>query len=71
MSIQSILSMSIVFLISGCTVNGKSLTQMMDKNSSNATTEQRSDPEGLKFNFKWANKEYHDGEEDININVNH
>ena len=51
----------------------------MDKNISNSPkeeistetnkTENNSSSSGFKINLKWANKEYHDGEEDIKFHI--
>jgi len=65
----------IVLFVSGCTVNGKSIDQIMDKNISSSTQEKEKALDTNKSNFpkihlKWANKEYHNGEEDINFNIN-
>jgi len=72
-------------LMTGCTVNGKSLNEMMGKkeNSSNKETSsnldkltpdrvkiEKSEKSFSKIHFKWANKEYHDGKEDIGFTVN-
>ena len=75
----------VALLMTGCTVNGKSLNEMMGKKESIVKKESPSNLDKLtpdapkvtkgeksssKINFKWANKEYHDGEEDINFRVN-
>ena len=72
-------------LMAGCTVNGKSLNEMMGKKENSSKKESSSNLELLtpdapkldkadsltsKIHFKWANKEYHDGKEDINFSVN-
>jgi len=66
-------------LFSGCTINGKNISQIMDKNISNPPqkeistdtnkAENNSSNSGFKINLKWANKEYHDGEEDIKFHI--
>ena len=72
-------------LMAGCTVNGKSLNEMMGKKENSSKKESSSNLDKLtpdapkvkkaekstsKIHFKWANKEYHDGKEDINFSVN-
>ncbi len=72
---------TMLFLLSGCTINGKTINQIMDKNTSqtqkkvtnkisdnNQTENNKSN--NFKINLKWANKEYHNGEEDIKFHVN-
>jgi len=66
-------------IISGCTINGKNISQIMDKNISNSSpkesstdsnrTENNTSSSGFKINLKWANKEYHNGEEDIKFHI--
>ena len=69
----------VALLMIGCTVNGKSLNEMMAKKESSSNLElltpdapkvTKDEKSSSKIHFKWANKEYHDGEEDINFTVN-
>jgi len=75
----------VALLMTGCTVNGKNLNEMMVKKESTVKKENSSNLELLtpdapkmnqaenftsKIHFKWANKEYHDGKEEINFTVN-
>jgi hypothetical protein len=72
-------------LMTGCTVNGKSLNEMMGKKENSSKKESSSNLDKLtpdapkvtkseksssKIHFKWANKEYHDGNEEIGFTVN-
>jgi len=70
-----------MFLMMGCTVNGKKVGDMMGnkvsepkeeniENVEDATTVPESKESSSSINFKWANKEYHDGKEDINFDMN-
>jgi len=70
--IKSIIIISILF-VAGCTINGKNLNQLMDKNSSEPQKDTLTDTNKSNFpkiHIKWANKEYHNGEEDINFHIN-
>jgi len=70
---KGLIIFAIVLGISGCTINGKSIDEVMDKNVSKSPTKDDSletnKTSGLKFHLKWANKEYHDGEEDIKFHL--
>ena len=69
----------VALLMTGCTINGKNLNELMG-HKDNSVKKDKGAPEDImtekveksssKIHFKWANKEYHDGEEDINFTVN-
>ena len=78
---KSIIAMSTMFFLIGCTINGKHLGEMMEKkapepqeesidNAEDATVVPTNEKSSSGIHFKWANKEYHEGKEEINFGIN-